>query len=1082
MKSGDYIGDLRNWHETTLWSSIQQKGGAEARAVITALQAAFPDIQRILAHAHTDPLDFTLHDEGHAFRVAQRMAEMLVRPAGLLDKLSVHELAFLLLSAYLHDIGMTPEMKKVRLHRNYLLQGLSPISSPTDRALSPDEATAFQAWLDDHGRGIEPPIPVEQMNLADELLTYYCRFKHTDWGEEWTRANLSGKRLGRYTNWVEDLILLCRSHHADYGQLAGDGFRPILLPGDDVLHIRFLACLLRVADIMEFDPERTPQVVFRHRDVHHASSMYWWKDHYITCTQEDERFVITARLPNARLHRAVELMVDDIDRELALCRRLADDVHFDHCPGLKRKLPHRWDFLPSAHRMIEAEHGAYEYINGAFRPDTGRLLELLSGTQLYGSEMAAIREMLQNAFDAVREEIAYRRLDSATPNDPKLVDALRIAHCVTLALRTDGESVTLSCEDNGVGMNKKIITDHLLVTGNAVRHDLLDLERRCRSAQFVLGRTGQFGIGVLSYFMLGDHLEVRTRRSTQPKDDEGHGWYFETDGIGHFGELRKDTVLTQGTRVSLRLRRTMDSADLLAFAHGVRDYLQKTLVRVPCRFEFDTGLSDCPGLAYAPGWCHTSGQLADRLVAQMLHRARERTADHDPPVPGLTLTNWEDSRRAWETAAAEALACLEWTHYQNTLYDASGVPLGDYRLSIPSFHLPGGTCLAFMRSRLDGGQLVVDKIDYEHTYTPSFLLTAAWKGAAIDLRTDPESDYLRLTRDLPEFCALRIDLYSSAAGSPSVNRQTLLLSQQATSQMESIAGAARALLLEIAAADPHSPYAWFNYVAAGSTPPDGTEPLWLLSNYPGRGKQALWSPITMPAISDHESLYPYDAVTWQDKTVWQPLSVSSGGECCFPPCYPPQRIAVMAAGEDFAVVPLWTELRMSEPTDAEHTLCQFPPEWADVLTLQCRLSIWNPNHPVTVAAARSAWLWRPSSSTRLDDPIAHKAYLLSSLPIAAAWLADLVAAWDSEHIWGQITAYAPDLLPDIWQFVLGSVDTPLYVLNACGDDRGSGTFLAVLTGRKTIKYHQPDDILAQLPELGPDWRLRPLPSDDPPAP
>jgi HSP90 family molecular chaperone len=39
-----------------------------------------------------------------------------------------------------------------------------------------------------------------------------------------------------------------------------------------------------------------------------------------------------------------------------------------------------------------------------------RFLKLLSGVELYGNELAAVRELLQNACDAVRERIARERL------------------------------------------------------------------------------------------------------------------------------------------------------------------------------------------------------------------------------------------------------------------------------------------------------------------------------------------------------------------------------------------------------------------------------------------------------------------------------------------------------------------------------------------------------------------------------------------------------------------------------------------------------------------------------------------------
>lgn len=69
-----------------------------------------------------------------------------------------------------------------------------------------------------------------------------------------------------------------------------------------------------------------------------------------------------------------------------------------------------------------------------------------------------------------------------------------------------------------------------------------------------LDRTGHFGIGVLSYFMLADKVVVRTRRSQYAGDDEATGWVFETEGVGSFGELRRDSKMQVGTQIRLRLR------------------------------------------------------------------------------------------------------------------------------------------------------------------------------------------------------------------------------------------------------------------------------------------------------------------------------------------------------------------------------------------------------------------------------------------------------------------------------------------------------------------------------------------------
>ena len=79
--------------------------------------------------------------------------------------------------------------------------------------------------------------------------------------------------------------------------------------------------------------------------------------------------------------------------------------------------------------------------------------------------------------DAVREQIAYVRLAQQNPSDPTLEHTLGNLHRVNLRVEPYDDGLALICSDNGIGMTKSIIKDHLLVSGSARRHDVLNLER-----------------------------------------------------------------------------------------------------------------------------------------------------------------------------------------------------------------------------------------------------------------------------------------------------------------------------------------------------------------------------------------------------------------------------------------------------------------------------------------------------------------------------------------------------------------------------------------------------------------------------
>jgi hypothetical protein len=153
------------------------------------------------------------------------MAEII--PTDVLTKLSSYELALLLFSAYLHDIGMTPARRKVTLHYGFLLTG-------NKEGLKPEEVGAFQTWLDSEAQGLVPPLTKndltpDDLSRAAQLITHYCRYRHNDWSEEWIRENLSVEKLGTYLDWVDDLVLVCKSHHMGYEDLKRECFSARIL-------------------------------------------------------------------------------------------------------------------------------------------------------------------------------------------------------------------------------------------------------------------------------------------------------------------------------------------------------------------------------------------------------------------------------------------------------------------------------------------------------------------------------------------------------------------------------------------------------------------------------------------------------------------------------------------------------------------------------------------------------------------------------------------------------------------------------------------------------------------------------------
>jgi hypothetical protein len=334
--------------------------------------------------------------------------------------------------------------------------------------------------------------------------------------------------------------------------------------------------------------------------------------------------------------------------------------------------------------------------------------------------MVAVRELLQNAFDAVREQLAYTRLGQPDPNRADLEQELGTQNRVDLRFEAIDGTHWLICTDTGVGMTKAIIRDHFLVSGTARRHDLLALERRCKQAGFLLGRTGEFGFGALTYFMLADQVILRTRRGPGPKDADPTGWYFESEGIGSFGELKRDSSREAGTEVRLRLRREIVQ-EPAAFFHRLSSYVSDALIHIPCEFRLTTDLTGVAGIDSPPGW---AGPPRERTLLAGLEPERDSEERPEHLISHDSRLSLAEEKEAWADVRDRATQLVRWVEDEGDLPDG----LGGFRIRLPYFDLPGGACLAPLRTTQVKSRILIDWIPSRQGWLPNYERSISWKG------------------------------------------------------------------------------------------------------------------------------------------------------------------------------------------------------------------------------------------------------------------------------------------------------------------------------------------------------------------
>ena len=169
-----------------------------------------------------------------------------------------------------------------------------------------------------------------------------------------------------------------------------------------------------------------------------------------------------------------------------------------------------------------------------FHVDLRGVVDLLSH-HLYSSPRVYLRELLQNAVDAITER---------TEEDAGAPRRIRV---VPVDVSSDGR---LHVEDTGVGLDEDGIRAVLATIGASTKRDALGLARE----SFL----GQFGIGLLSCFLVTDEITVTTRRAGS---DATWQWVGRDDGTYAVSAAPRPRD-EPGTDVALRPRGS--AAELLS--------------------------------------------------------------------------------------------------------------------------------------------------------------------------------------------------------------------------------------------------------------------------------------------------------------------------------------------------------------------------------------------------------------------------------------------------------------------------------------------------------------------------------------
>lgn len=415
--------------------------------------------KNILSTIPLELKEYTLHDIDHSLRVLKVCEKLIPKTV----ELNVVEITLLYYAVILHDIGMTcsaDEKEKILLSPEFTIYK-NKLQQDTDIDY------IFRNYLrDTHVERSCEKVDNIFINPDEKLSFYY-----------------------KSTNLSRFIKLLILSHGLDALDLTETkGYLCNQSIDEQTVNLQYISVLLRLGDILDLHQDRAPLSLYWHIGIKDSYSQLKWKENQsiegLTITESIIRF--SAFCNDINVERSINHYIDLIDQELP---KSLLAIEKSSTSKYSLSLPNKVD------RSQIKNDGSYIFNNLKFEINYDHVIRILMGTELYDQEEIFLRELIQNAYDAIRlREFIFEKEKWDSPS-PKI------------KLSFDSTSCELTIEDNGIGIDEETLQNYVLRVGESYysSNDFL-----LKSANFK--PISKFGIGILSCFMVSDTMTILSKR------------------------------------------------------------------------------------------------------------------------------------------------------------------------------------------------------------------------------------------------------------------------------------------------------------------------------------------------------------------------------------------------------------------------------------------------------------------------------------------------------------------------------------------------------------------------------------------
>ncbi len=537
---------------------------------------------------------YSLHESSHSISIINKI-EMLLGEDRI-KSLSATDTFMILESSFLHDFGMIvideqikKEWKEPRFKR--YLRSVSENSFDNDIAEAAAYILKIEKYDKDATDKAEFICPIKIKECVTLIIADYFRGKHGNNSAAWINNSDELNIIINSNDLIPKRIMkligkIAISHNRDFCDVIetleyeSNGF------GTDRIHPRFIACMLRMGDLLDLDNGRfnpvlekmslMPEISRIHKEKHGAIT------HLLVCPKKIE---VSAQCKNDKVYRTTREWFSWLEKELKdLSSRWADIVPLNFQGGPPS--------LGNINLNIVGEEQIKGQLRFEFSIDQKRAFDLIEGSGIYNDKLIFIRELIQNAMDATKIQI-WRDIKNGRFDDIPIpgfdlkvfskesLDRIYEIPKEIIEFYPIKISISISKFSNHEGSSEKISKDNenvykFIIEDRGCGISLNDLKRMENVggswksddglADFIekipcwFQPTGNFGIGLHSIFLITDEVEI----DTKSENDKAYKLSFVSRRQNGYITVRSNNEFSarNGTKITINILESQIKAAL----------------------------------------------------------------------------------------------------------------------------------------------------------------------------------------------------------------------------------------------------------------------------------------------------------------------------------------------------------------------------------------------------------------------------------------------------------------------------------------------------------------------------------------